>query len=450
MSEANTLPSRRWSRGHAALLALAASLLAASWLLLALASGKSRLQQVAAAGVSRAAGVAQAVTRTGVTGAGTRVQVLFATPEYYDLTGQTAAKGQVNPLVYLVFIVTEENHSQVAPEPVPTLVVDGQPVPAPVKSRVLTASDHHRTRLLRFPRYAPDGTPYVAGGARTIELLWPEMRPAHQPDHTQANPLRWELPVTFPSPEAEAASPALFLALTGGLFAALSPCLVQLTLYYLSALAGASLPGTAGSPERWPVVRAALWFSGGIVLAYTAGGYLAGLVGNMLQTSNVLGRWAQPVAMAAGTALIVAGVYTGAAARAPGLCRLPLPALARFTRSRGGPAAMAMGFLVALGCLSCFGGAVFASLLLYAGSAGSPSLGALMLLLFSLGVAVPFVAAAATWSRALPYLRQVERAGPWLALGSSAVTVLFGVLMIFDRFHWVSGAILRWLPFLQS
>lgn len=450
MSNAEVVSGRSpWAR--IALLSLLAAALAAGWLVFALFAGKAGLQKAVTAQGSRAATTAQAVSRTGVTGMGTKVQVLYGTPDYYDITGQPEARDQVQALIYHVFVVTEENHSRVAPEPIPTLLADGRPVNVPVKSRLLTVSDHHRTRLLRFPRYAPDGTAYVPAGARRLELQWPDMRPVHRADHTQANPLRWDLPIVYPAAQAAGGvSPVLFLALTAGLFAALSPCLIQLTLYYLSTLAGVSVAAGQTGNQRWPVVRTALWFSGGVVAAYTLGGFLAGLVGNMLQASDVLGRWGQPIAVGSGAVLILMGIYTGAAGRAPGLCRLPLPALTRFARGGGNVRTAAMGFLISLGCLQCFGGAVFASLLLYVGSLGSPILGALMLFLFSLGVAVPFVGAALAWSRVTPYLERIERITPYLSLGASAIMILFGVLMVLDRFHYVSGAVLQWLPFLQS
>lgn len=450
MSNAELMSARSpW--GRVLLLSLLAVVLAAGWLLFALAAGKAGLQKAVTAQGARSATMSQALTRTGLTNLGTKVQVLYATPDYYDLTGQVEAKDEVKALVFHVFMVTEENHDRVAPEPMPVLVADGRPLPQiPVKSRILTASDHHRTRLLRYPRFAPDGTSYVPEGTRRLELLWPDMRPEHRADHTQANPLRWDLPIAYPQARpAGSMSPLVFLALTAGLFAALSPCLIQLTLYYLSTLAGVSL-AAGQATRRWPVVRTALWFSGGVVVAYTLGGFLAGLVGNMLQASSVLGRWGQPVAVASGVILIIMGLYTGAAGRAPVLCRLPLPRLARFARDGGAWRTAAMGFLISLGCLQCFGGAIFASLLLYVGSLGSPLLGALMLFLFSLGVAVPFLGAALAWSRVTPYLERIERITPYLSLGSSALMVLFGVLMVLDRFHYVSGVVLRWLPFLQS
>lgn len=422
--------------------------LACAWLLLALVTGRAGLSQAVSSGSGGELDISAAVTRVGVTAAGTKVQVVYASPEYYERTGQTALAKDVAAESHLVFLVTEENHDRVAPAPLPMLRVDGLEVRAPARERLLTGSEHHRVRMIRFVRNDAQGKPYVAAASRSVELVWPGMEMKHNPDHSLVNPLRWELPLALaPAHAARPLSFGLFLTLTAGLFAALSPCLIQLTLYYLSTLAGVG--AAAAGDARGPILRTALWFVAGVSIAYTLGGAMAGVVGQYLQSSTVLGASSRPVALAAGIAIVAMGLYTGASARAPGLCKLPLPALTRWARGRGGMGSLTMGFAIALGCLQCFGGAIFASLLIYVGSLGSPLMGAGMLFLFSLGLAVPFLLAALAWSRVTPLLPRLARVTPYIALGSSIVMIFLGGLMIADRFHWVSALVLRWMPFLQ-
>ncbi len=433
------------------LMAVLTVLLAGGWLLVSLLVGKVGLSEAVSSASTVEAAVAQAVTRVGVTEDGTKVQVTYATPEYYERTGQAEAGREAGVEKHLIFIVTEENHSRTPDTVLPQLVVDGTPVNLPVRERMLINSEHHRTRMIRFVRFNAQGKPYIPEGARLLELRWPDMRPIHAADHSLVNPLRWELPIVYPTVvERAPLSPAMLLTLIAGLFAALSPCLIQLTLYYLSTLAGVSLAeGEEAAVVRWPVVRTALWFVAGVTIAYTAGGVLAGVVGQYLQQSGVLGQWSRPVAIISGLILIVMGIYTGAQARAPVLCKLPMPRLVGFARTKGGFGSMLMGFAISLGCLQCFGGAIFASLLVYVGTLGSPMLGGLMLFLFSMGLAIPFLVAAFAWERVVPYLTRLERVTPYVALASSTVMILLGALMAADRFHWVSSLILRWFPFLQ-
>jgi len=139
--------------------AVAAVVLAASWMLLSLVAGKAGLGKALTAQSSDQAAVAQAVTRTGVTNRGSKVQVLFGVPEYYERTGQKEIAAEVDPQKYLVFIVSETDHDALAPAPIPTIVVDGKPVSVPVKERLLSASDHHRTRWRNMP---PSGSRIIS------------------------------------------------------------------------------------------------------------------------------------------------------------------------------------------------------------------------------------------------------------------------------------------------
>lgn len=402
--------------------------LATAWLAVATLAGRAGVGRAVTGSVDRAAALAEVVTRrVGPTRAGTAVQVTYVTPEYLALSGQNPAEAAGGT----VFLIYEENHYRGLPAPdqesAPLLRADGQALYEPVEWQLVTDSEHHRTWRARFAQTAQT----------SVELLLPGL--------PGAEPLRWDLPLRYPqAPGRQSVSPGTFLALTAGLFAALSPCLLQLTLYYLSSLAGVSL----SRPAPRQMLATAAWFVAGMAAAYTAGGALAGFAGQQLQVTGALGAWSRPVAAAAGVAVVGLGLWTGASAGAPVLCKLPLPSLARTGRRAGALGSMAMGFVFSLGCLQCFGGAIFASLLLYVGSLGSPLQGALMLGLFSLGVGLPFLLAAATWSRALPLMEKLQRYTPALALVTSAIMVSFGLLMIADRFHWVSSLLVRWLPFL--
>lgn len=438
-------PPSGWRTAAAALAAL---LLAASWMIVSLVAGKAGLGKALTAQSVGQATVTQALTRQGLTDEGVKVQVLLATPEYYERTSQTAMAAEVDPARYLAFIVSESDHNALAPAPIPSVLVDGRPVAIPVKERLLSASDHHRTRLLRFPRTDPGGRPYIAATASRLELTWPGLAPVHRADHTLGQVLAWEWPVTLPAEGKPALSPWAFLLLTAGLFAALSPCLVQLTLYYLSALAGTTAAG--GRVDRRRTLMIAGMFVLGISAAYVLGGFMAGYLGRTLQVSNVLGSYGRWIAGISGAIIIGMGLQTVIASQAPLVCRMPMPFAARMAKWKIGPVTpFLMGFLISLGCLQCFGGAIFASLLLYVGSLGSPGLGALMLFLFSLGVALPFLGAALAWERVAERLAGLSRVMQTVSLVSGVLMMTFGVLMLADRFHVVSAVAIRWLPFLR-
>src|SRR5438445_9243152 len=96
---------------------------------------------------------------------------------------------------------------------------------------------------------------------------------------------------------------------------------------------------------------------------------------------------------------------------------------------------MFMGSAFAVGCSTCFGGALFMSLMIYVGTVGSASLGALALFVFSLGIAIPYLLAAFFLSRALPLLRSLQKVASGVGLVCSVVLIFFGVVLFTANFH---------------
>jgi cytochrome c biogenesis protein CcdA len=149
-------------------------------------------------------------------------------------------------------------------------------------------------------------------------------------------------------------------------------------------------------------------------------GSLAGLAGQKLQSSGIMESLNRPLSIAAGVGVLLLGIWVGANSGAPGLCRLPGFVTLR-PRSKWLDALkmMFMGSAFAVGCSTCFGGALFISLMIYVGAVGSAWLGAMALFLFSLGIAVPYLLAAFFLSRALPLLNSLQKASSGVGLVSS-------------------------------
>jgi cytochrome c-type biogenesis protein len=81
--------------------------------------------------------------------------------------------------------------------------------------------------------------------------------------------------------------------------------------------------------------------------------------------------------------------------------------------------------------------------MIYVGSIGSASLGALALFLFSLGIAIPYLLAAVFLSRALPLLGSFHRVAAGVGSVCSVVLIFFGVILITDTFHIPSDLFYR-------
>ncbi len=88
----------------------------------------------------------------------------------------------------------------------------------------------------------------------------------------------------------------------------------------------------------------------------------------------------------------------------------------------GPPGALLLGVAFAFGWTPCIG-PVLGSILVLAGTQGTVTAGAALLLLYSLGLGVPFVAAAVAMDRFTPV-------GSWLRLHAAPINAAGGALLV--------------------
>ena len=444
-----TTPRPRWIR--ASILVLLGVFAAWSWLFVVSEWGPAKRIDI----LTFKAGVTSKIMRTllkqaqaeghaGHSHDAASISGIYATPEYFAMTEQPQEAAKYVPEKFTVFYVFEDIHVGDLPERPPEMMLhldDGREFP-PVDATIVRDSYHHRATVVRFPAKGEDGNPVINAKSSSFKLI------AHDPTVHAQQTMEWSLPITYPKDLGNAndlSLPTLF-ALLAGLVAVLSPCLLQLTVYYTFALAGISMQQNPANRRlaRSQVVRTALYFIGGFTLVFTATGSLAGMAGQKLQNSGVMDHWNRPLAITAGLGILLLGVWMGANSGAPGLCRLPLGR--QFRTSRRWLDAIKMMFLgsaFAVGCSTCFGGALFISLMIYVGTVGSASLGAIALFLFSLGIAIPYLLAAVFLSRALPMLNSLQKVASGIGLACSVVLVFFGVILLTDNFHIPSNLLYR-------
>ncbi len=367
---------------------------------------------------------------------------MLATPAFFRLTGRLQEAADLEADRFVVFVANETVHFGELPRHFgPVLRLDGQTHYVPAEVRVLADAVHHRTDVLIF-RDLPVS---VLDGSHSLELLLP------QADGGSRAALAWDTPIEYPTSVrgGQGLTLGLLVALAAGLLAAISPCLLQLTAFYLPTLAGVSmdagqggLPLTAGHHR---VMGTALLFVLGFTIPYTIGGALMGGLGQALAASGWLSPTG-PVTTVAGVVMIGMAGLIAHRARAPLICKVPLPQ--RLQRSQRLPflTTFASGFAIATGCLACFGGAILGVLLVYSGLLGSAALGALAMFVFSLGLAIPFLLAALSLSWVMPLAHRLQRLAPVIGLFAGLVMLFFGLVMVTGNFHVVSGWLFQNLP----
>ena len=190
-------------------------------------------------------------------------------------------------------------------------------------------------------------------------------------------------------------------AAAAGLISFLSPCVLPLVPPYLCYLTGATMDelasGGAGRARR-DTVLASLLFVAGFTTVFVALGATASALGTLVrQFSTVL-------SVLSGLAIIVMGLHFIGLFRLGWLYREARLEVARPTGLWSG---YVMGLAFAFGWTPCIG-PILAAILAVAGAEATVGHGALLLLAYSAGLGLPFVAAALAVGLFTRFLRRFK------------------------------------------
>jgi len=230
---------------------------------------------------------------------------------------------------------------------------------------------------------------------------------------------------------------AILVAFLAGLVSFLAPCVLPLVPGYLSAVSAVDAEnlGKPGTARR--VVVASVPFVLGFTAFFVLLGIGAALVGGRLLSNQFL------LERIAGFVLVVFGLaFMGLL---PWPERLLGAGLLQGARSRGSRFLLGGAFAV---CAAPCIGPVLASILVLAGSSGTVVEGALLLGVYSLGLAVPFVLAGAVFTRAMGAFRWLRNHYRAIQVAGGAIMVALGLLLFFERFYVLRVYVNRFLEWL--
>ncbi|MFO7571047.1 MAG: cytochrome c biogenesis protein CcdA [Gaiellaceae bacterium] len=232
-------------------------------------------------------------------------------------------------------------------------------------------------------------------------------------------------------------STAIPVAFFAGLVSFLAPCVLPLVPGYLSAVSAvdADKLGQPGTTRR--VVVSSIPFVAGFTAVFVLLGTGAALVGGSLFVDQFL------LERIAGFALVVLGFALMGLLPWPE--RLVGAGLLEGARTRGSRLLLGGAFAV---CAAPCIGPVLAGILVLAGSRGTVAEGALLLAVYSLGLALPFVLAGALFTRSMGAFRWLRDHYRALQLGGGAVMVALGLLLFFGRFYVLRVYLNRFLEWL--
>jgi cytochrome c-type biogenesis protein len=218
------------------------------------------------------------------------------------------------------------------------------------------------------------------------------------------------------------------LAFVAGLISFVSPCVLALLPVYLAFLGDASVadpPGEAVAVSRTAVVPQALLFIGGFSAVFVVLGTSIGLVGGPLFRIP-------EIRQVAGIAVIGLGILT-TGLFGPVLDRFRIGVDASNLPAARSVRSLALGAFVGIGWTPCIGpvlGAIFTMGI----SSGSAPAVFVLLIAYSAGLAVPFLAAAVALPRLRPLLDWLRRHHRVVQVVAGAFIVVIGVMIFVNTF----------------
>ncbi len=226
--------------------------------------------------------------------------------------------------------------------------------------------------------------------------------------------------------------PDLFAALTAGLVSFISPCVLPLLPAYLSLLSGFTVKELAGRQQKAKLLGTSLMFSAGFTLAFTVLGIVFSGGMNFIGggTSQLFGKIAGIIVIVLGLNLMFDFIR---------ILNNDARLIQKFSgRGRGEVNAFLMGLAFAAGWSPCIG-PILASILLMAARKANVGAVALLLIAYSAGFAIPFVASALFFERLSPLLNFLKRHGKGVRIASGILLIAFGIAMALGSVSRISA-----------
>jgi len=216
-----------------------------------------------------------------------------------------------------------------------------------------------------------------------------------------------------------------------GLLTFLAPCTLPLVPAYLGFISGVDQdalknPATASAARR-KIFLNGLAFIVGFSLIFIAFGVLAGFAGTALAPYRI---W---LARIGGVFVILFGLFMLGFFKLPFFQtdkRIPIPKWLTLGKPSS---SLFIGGTFALGWTPCVG-PILGSILLLAGTSGTALTGGIMLTVFSIGLAIPFLLIALVFSKATVYIDRISKYLKAVSIIGGIFLILLGLLLATDNF----------------
>ena len=232
--------------------------------------------------------------------------------------------------------------------------------------------------------------------------------------------------------------PLPIAAFFAGLISFLSPCVMPLVPGYVSLISGVGVEELKASDSQ--LMRRVMLNSFGFILGFSVVFIILGAIST--EIGQVAARYKHTLSIGAGVVIILFGLHL------TGIFKIKaLYADTRMHSLKGGSTpigAFVIGFAFAFGWTPCLGPILTVILTLAAGEE-TLAKGILLLAVYSLGLAVPFLLTSLGIERFLKFYSRFRSHMHALEVASGGLLIALGVLLVIGRFTLISN----WLSFLN-
>ena len=223
---------------------------------------------------------------------------------------------------------------------------------------------------------------------------------------------------------------SFLVAFSAGLLSFVTRCVLPLVPVYLAIVCGPEILESEASRGRIPIFFNSLSFVVGFSMVFTIIGAGAGLAGFALGSHFLINK-------IAGSLLIVFGLFMLAVLKFPWLNyeKRLMPSLGATT---GYLRSFLVGVIFSLALAPCTVGLILGTLAL-ALSSEAPLQGAYLLVTYSLGLGLPFLAMGIAFDFITPLLKRISRYSSIIYIASGVLLITMGILILTNRLVWFYG-----------
>lgn len=219
-------------------------------------------------------------------------------------------------------------------------------------------------------------------------------------------------------------------ALIAGILSFFSPCVLPLVPAYIANLAGSTAIEPGIRTSRIPALLHSVFFVVGFSIIFVLLGASVGLLGTAITAHADIMR------IIAGTLITLMGLFILLASKIPWFNyekRLHFTP----TRNPGYIRSVLIGMAFALGWTPCVG-PVLGAILALAWSSQNVGLGAQLLIVYSLGMGIPFILIGVAWGAIMPLWKSINRHLGLISIISGILLIIIGILILTNNFAWLS------------